>query len=82
MTNMHSSLIQQIGRSLFCLGLLIRYGSGLLASFNSSGTDVMNSLTLLKDFLKSDDFVIRVRSLQVKLASTYDFEVLDTFINA
>lgn len=82
MTNMHSSLIQQIGRSLFCLGLLIRYGSGLLASFNSSSTDVMNSVTLLKDFLKSDDFVIRVRSLQVKLASTYDFEVLDTFINA
>ncbi|KAL9669245.1 hypothetical protein QQ045_006788 [Rhodiola kirilowii] len=55
---------QQIGRSIFCLGLLIRYGNALLVASNSTSTEVMNILALLKNYLKSDDFVIRVRSLQ------------------
>uniref|UniRef100_A0A7N0V3E0 Sister chromatid cohesion protein n=1 Tax=Kalanchoe fedtschenkoi TaxID=63787 RepID=A0A7N0V3E0_KALFE len=55
---------QQIGRSIFCLGLLIRYGNALLITANSRSTEVMNCLTLLKTYLKSDDFFIRVRSLQ------------------
>uniref|UniRef100_A0A7N0VN42 Sister chromatid cohesion protein n=1 Tax=Kalanchoe fedtschenkoi TaxID=63787 RepID=A0A7N0VN42_KALFE len=55
---------QQIGRSIFCLGLLIRYGNALLTTANSRSAEVMHSLTLLKKYLKSDDFVIRVRSLQ------------------
>ncbi|CAN6574662.1 unnamed protein product [Malus baccata var. baccata] len=54
---------QQVGRSLFCLGLLIRYGNSLPS--NSDRTiDVVSSLSLFKKYLLVDDFVIKVRSLQ------------------
>ncbi|XP_047314760.1 sister chromatid cohesion protein SCC2 [Impatiens glandulifera] len=57
---------QQVGRSLFCVGLLIRYGSSLLSSYCSSNTniDVKNSLYLFKKYLQAEDFVMKVRSLQ------------------
>ncbi|XP_052198157.1 sister chromatid cohesion protein SCC2 isoform X2 [Diospyros lotus] len=56
----------QVGRSLFCLGLLIRYGNSLLstASSNNRNIDVKNSLNLFKKYLQAEDFVIKVRSLQ------------------
>ncbi|GAB2216709.1 hypothetical protein Droror1_Dr00024486 [Drosera rotundifolia] len=54
---------QQVGRSLFCLGLLIRYGSSLLSDSDRS-MDVMKSLTLFKKYLLADDFVLKVRALQ------------------
>ncbi|KAL9259894.1 Sister chromatid cohesion protein SCC2-like protein [Drosera capensis] len=56
---------QQVGRSLFCLGLLIRYGSSLLSDSDRS-MDVMKSLTLFKKYLLADDFVLKVRALQVR----------------
>nr|GLL18743.1 nipped-B-like protein isoform X1 [Ipomoea trifida] len=56
---------QQVGRSLFCLGLLIRYGSTLLsASQHSNSVNLASSLDVFKKYLQADDFVIKVRSLQ------------------
>ncbi|KAL3844611.1 hypothetical protein ACJIZ3_002014 [Penstemon smallii] len=57
---------QQIGRSLFCLGLLIRYGSSLLAAYasNTTNIDVARSIDLFKKYLQADDFIIKVRALQ------------------
>ncbi|KAK7316299.1 hypothetical protein VNO77_35233 [Canavalia gladiata] len=55
---------QQVGRSLFCLGLLIRYGNRLLASSNNRLIDVRRSLSLFIRCLSVEDFVIKVRSLQ------------------
>ncbi|KAF2299331.1 hypothetical protein GH714_031594 [Hevea brasiliensis] len=52
-------LIQLVCRSLFCLGLLIRYGNSLLRNF-----DVVSNLTLFKKYLRMEDFGIKVRSLQ------------------
>ncbi|KAL4568534.1 hypothetical protein LXL04_024148 [Taraxacum kok-saghyz] len=56
----------QVGRSLFCLGLLIRYGSSLLRmSLSSTQTlDVSGSLTLFKKYYYADDFALKIRSLQ------------------
>ncbi|XP_048494464.1 sister chromatid cohesion protein SCC2 isoform X2 [Beta vulgaris subsp. vulgaris] len=54
---------QQVGRSLFCLGLLIRYGSTLLSGLND-GVDIVSSLSLFKKYLLADDFGIKVRALQ------------------
>ncbi|XP_073147222.1 sister chromatid cohesion protein SCC2 isoform X2 [Henckelia pumila] len=57
---------QQVGRSLFCLGLLIRYSSSLLgaSSSNTRMIDVTSSVDLFKKYLQADDFIIKVRSLQ------------------
>lgn len=54
---------KQVGRSLFCLGLLIRYGNALLNASNG-GIDIAGSLNLFKKYLLADDFVIKVRALQ------------------
>ncbi|XP_022144453.1 sister chromatid cohesion protein SCC2 isoform X2 [Momordica charantia] len=53
-----------VGRSLFCLGLLIRYGSTLLSNSSNRNIDVTKSLSLLKKHLQTEDLVIRVRALQ------------------
>lgn len=55
---------QQVGRSLFCLGLLIRYGSCLLSSSGNKNIDVRKSLSLFTRYLSVEDFVVKVRSLQ------------------
>uniref|UniRef100_A0A2N9ILA6 Sister chromatid cohesion protein n=1 Tax=Fagus sylvatica TaxID=28930 RepID=A0A2N9ILA6_FAGSY len=55
---------QQIGRSLFCLGLLFRYGNSLLCNSSNKVIDVVSSLSLFKKYLRVEDFVVRVRSLQ------------------
>ncbi|KAI3987759.1 hypothetical protein MKX01_028493, partial [Papaver californicum] len=55
---------QQVGRSLFCLGLLIRYGSKLMITSDNKNILFDKSLSLLKSYLCSEDFVIKVRSLQ------------------
>ncbi|XP_022998261.1 sister chromatid cohesion protein SCC2 isoform X2 [Cucurbita maxima] len=55
---------QLLGRSLFCLGLLIRYGSPLLSNSSNKNVDVTKSLSLLKKYLVTEDLVIRVRALQ------------------
>ncbi|KAB5516460.1 hypothetical protein DKX38_027108 [Salix brachista] len=52
------------GRSLFCLGLLIRYGNSLLSISNNKNIDVASSLSLFKKYLRMEDFSIKVRSLQ------------------
>lgn len=54
---------QQVGRSLFCLGLLIRYGCTLLSASNE-GVNIDSSLSLFKEYLCADDFGIKVRALQ------------------
>ncbi|CAK9324104.1 unnamed protein product [Citrullus colocynthis] len=55
---------QLVGRSLFCLGLLIRYGSPLLSNSSNKNFDTAKSLSLLKMYLQTEDLVIRVRALQ------------------
>ncbi|MCL7033996.1 hypothetical protein MKW94_025445 [Papaver nudicaule] len=55
---------QQVGRSLFCLGLLIRYGSKLMITLDNINILFDKSLSLLMSYLSSEDFVIKVRSLQ------------------
>ncbi|KAK7266529.1 hypothetical protein RIF29_19175 [Crotalaria pallida] len=55
---------QQVGRSLFCLGLLIRYGNCLLPRSRHKLVDVKRSLDLFIKYLSVEDLVIRVRSLQ------------------
>ncbi|KAJ7974325.1 Sister chromatid cohesion protein [Quillaja saponaria] len=55
---------QQVGRSLFCLGLLIRYGNSLLTNSTNEIIDTRSNLTLFKKYLSVEDFVIKVRSLQ------------------
>ncbi|XP_057521747.1 sister chromatid cohesion protein SCC2 isoform X2 [Amaranthus tricolor] len=54
---------QLICRSLFCLGLLIRYGNSLLSASNE-GFDIASCLSLLKKLLLVDDFSIKVKALQ------------------
>lgn len=55
---------QLVGRSLFCLGLLIRYGSPLFGPSCNRNIDVASSLNLFKKYLQVEDFSIKVRSLQ------------------
>jgi cohesin loading factor subunit SCC2 len=53
-----------LGRSLFCLGLLLRYGYDLMASCDAS-IEISKILGLLKRFLLMEDFSLKVRALQV-----------------
>ncbi|XP_057993435.1 sister chromatid cohesion protein SCC2-like isoform X2 [Hevea brasiliensis] len=55
---------QLLCRSLFCLGLLIRYGNSLLSTSGNKNIDVVSNLTLFKKYLQMEDFGIKVRSLQ------------------
>ncbi|XP_062151070.1 sister chromatid cohesion protein SCC2 [Alnus glutinosa] len=55
---------QLVGRSLFCLGLLIRYGKSLLSDHSNKIIDVVGSLGLFKKYLLVEDFIVKVRSLQ------------------
>ncbi|KAE9612620.1 putative chromatin regulator PHD family [Lupinus albus] len=55
---------QQVGRSLFCLGLLIRYGNCLLSNSSNKLIDVKRSLSLFVKYLSVEDLVVKVRSLQ------------------
>ncbi|KAG8662383.1 hypothetical protein MANES_01G097400v8 [Manihot esculenta] len=57
-------LIQLVCRSLFCLGLLIRYGNSLLRISSNKNIDVVSNLNLFKKYLRVEDFGIKVRSLQ------------------
>ncbi|XP_057824377.2 sister chromatid cohesion protein SCC2 isoform X1 [Cryptomeria japonica] len=49
-------------RCLFCLGLLVRYGANMIP--NNSEVNIVQILSLYKHYLCSDDFNIKVRSLQ------------------
>ncbi|XP_047165717.1 sister chromatid cohesion protein SCC2 isoform X1 [Vigna umbellata] len=55
---------QKVGRSLFCLGLLIRYGNRLLANSSNKLIDFGSSVRLFIKHLSAEDFVVKVRSLQ------------------
>ncbi|CAA6657408.1 unnamed protein product [Spirodela intermedia] len=50
---------QLLGRSLFCLGLLVRYGKELMNNFENRHALVTKCLTLLKRFLVSEDFGLK-----------------------
>ncbi|KAK6155028.1 hypothetical protein DH2020_009276 [Rehmannia glutinosa] len=67
---------QQVGRSLFCLGLLIRYGSSLLdaSASNTRNIDVASSIHLFRKYLQAEDFIIKVRALQMQsLQNMYEY---------
>ncbi|KAJ0980187.1 hypothetical protein J5N97_008442 [Dioscorea zingiberensis] len=55
---------QLLGRSLFCLGLLIRYGNDLLIARIHEPHHAVKSLRLLKEYLHMEDFGLKVRALQ------------------
>uniref|UniRef100_A0A1D1Z324 Sister chromatid cohesion protein n=1 Tax=Anthurium amnicola TaxID=1678845 RepID=A0A1D1Z324_9ARAE len=55
---------QLLGRSMFCLGVLVRYGKELMITCDNQHELVAKCLSLLKRFLLSDDFGMKVRSLQ------------------
>ncbi|GAV65698.1 Cohesin_HEAT domain-containing protein/Nipped-B_C domain-containing protein [Cephalotus follicularis] len=55
---------QLVGRSLFCLGLLIRYGNSLLSTSCNKNIDLARSLSMFKKYLRNEDFGIKVRALQ------------------
>ncbi|XP_050226954.1 sister chromatid cohesion protein SCC2 isoform X2 [Mercurialis annua] len=55
---------QLVCRSLFCLGLLIRYGNSLLSISSSKNINLLSNLSLFKKYLCMEDFGIKVRSLQ------------------
>ncbi|XP_058080840.1 sister chromatid cohesion protein SCC2 isoform X2 [Magnolia sinica] len=55
---------QQVGRSLFCLGLLVRYGNELMVTCDNHNLTALKSVSLLKNYLREEDFSIKVRSLQ------------------
>ncbi|KAG9439816.1 hypothetical protein H6P81_019981 [Aristolochia fimbriata] len=54
---------QQVGRLIFCLGLLIRYGHELMVARGSHDVQV-KCIGLLKNYLATDDFSLRLRALQ------------------
>lgn len=56
--------MQQVGRCLFCLGLLIRYGNSLLSTSGNKHFNIVSCLNLFKKYLLMEDFSIKVRSLQ------------------
>lgn len=56
--------IQLLGRSLFCLGLLLRYGGELIVKTDSQHVHIDKSLSLLKRYLVMEDFGLKVRALQ------------------
>lgn len=70
-----SSNFQQVGRSLFCLGLLVRYGNELMVACNSQNVLVVKCVSLLKNYLLAEDFGIKVRSLQVGYIFSFVLEM-------
>ncbi|KAL6013454.1 hypothetical protein ACLOJK_003952 [Asimina triloba] len=52
------------GRSLFCLGLLVRYGNELMVASGNQNVHALRSVSLLKRYLLDEDFGIKIRSLQ------------------
>lgn len=63
--------VQILVRSLFCLGLLVRYGYGLMDACNNQHPYIVKCLSLLKKYLLLEDFGIKVRALQVFILSLY-----------
>ncbi|XP_073005499.1 sister chromatid cohesion protein SCC2 [Typha latifolia] len=55
---------QLLGRSLFCLGLLLRYGNELIVTGDNQHLHIVKSLSLLKKYLLMEDFGLKVRALQ------------------
>ncbi|KAJ4912098.1 PHD finger family protein [Raphanus sativus] len=55
---------QIAGRSLFCLGLLIRHGNSLISTSGSRSFNLSGCLNLFKRHLHMEDFALKVRSLQ------------------
>ncbi|CAH2072676.1 unnamed protein product [Thlaspi arvense] len=55
---------QIAGRSLFCLGLLIRHGNSLISTSSGRNFNVSECLNLFRRHLRMEDFSLKVRSLQ------------------
>ncbi|ESQ41527.1 hypothetical protein EUTSA_v10012417mg [Eutrema salsugineum] len=55
---------QIAGRSLFCLGLLIRHGNSLISTSGGRNFNLSGCLNLFKRHLCTEDFALKVRSLQ------------------
>ncbi|CAH8386778.1 unnamed protein product [Eruca vesicaria subsp. sativa] len=55
---------QIAGRSLFCLGLLIRHGNSLISTSGDRSFNLSGCLNLFKRHLRMEDFALKVRSLQ------------------
>lgn len=65
LSNYIHSETQLLGRSLFCLGLLLRYGYQLILT-SENQLDFPKIITLLqRKYLLREDFSLKVRALQV-----------------
>lgn len=59
------SSVQGVLRSLFCLGLLARYGAESIEAFDDEDINMNQFLELYKFFLGQVDFDIKAKALQV-----------------
>ncbi|KAH0434471.1 hypothetical protein IEQ34_026829 [Dendrobium chrysotoxum] len=55
---------QGLERSLFCIGILLRYGNEFMFSSNDQQPHIVQGLKLLKKYLLLEDFGLKVRALQ------------------
>ncbi|PKU66619.1 sister chromatid cohesion protein SCC2 isoform X2 [Dendrobium catenatum] len=55
---------QGLERSLFCIGILLRYGNEFMFSSNDQQPHIVQGLKLLKKYLVLEDFGLKVRALQ------------------
>nr|XP_010923594.1 sister chromatid cohesion protein SCC2 isoform X2 [Elaeis guineensis] len=55
---------QLLGRSLFCLGLLLRYGNEIMVTSDNQCLHIVKSLSLTKKYLLAEDFGLKTRALQ------------------
>ncbi|XP_024530333.1 sister chromatid cohesion protein SCC2 isoform X2 [Selaginella moellendorffii] len=63
----NSEMIQEkpnILRSLFCLGLFVRYGAELIDGMNDHDVTMDSVLNLYTHYLQSEDFEVKVKALQ------------------
>ena len=66
--------VQHVLRSLFCLGLLGRYGAESIEAIEDEDIDMSHLLELYKYFLGLEDFDIKARALQVPILYTFDLK--------
>ncbi|PKA59771.1 hypothetical protein AXF42_Ash011895 [Apostasia shenzhenica] len=55
---------QGLERSLFCIGVLLRYGNEFLMNYDDQQPHIVQGLWLLKKYLLLEDFGLKVRALQ------------------
>lgn len=58
--------MQNVLRYLFCLGVLVRFGSDLIDVMEGNDVNMEQILSLYKYYMVSTDFDVKAKALQVK----------------